>query len=194
MLLPTPSTDPFSMLALAVTMTVLFLAAEVIAHILDRRKDRPRAFAGDDWMIRGSVEDDQALRELSEGGQQRARPPRVTPPDQVGGQSSRREGPCAGIVPQVTGTLRDGGSGSGDPAEPGFRRARSMAHGAIQDGVDVLAVMGGDGMMHLGVNTVGCGAPFRRQPTMLGLIPAGTGNDLCRGIGLPLRTLSPRRR
>ena len=36
----TPSTDPFSMLALALPMTVLFLAAEVIAHILDRRKER----------------------------------------------------------------------------------------------------------------------------------------------------------
>lgn len=36
----TPSTDPFSMLALALPMTVLFLVAEVIAHILDRRKAR----------------------------------------------------------------------------------------------------------------------------------------------------------
>ena len=34
----TPSTDPFSMLALALPMSLLFLAAEVIAHILDRRK------------------------------------------------------------------------------------------------------------------------------------------------------------
>ena len=31
----TPSTDPFSMLALAAPMTLLFLAAEAIAHILD---------------------------------------------------------------------------------------------------------------------------------------------------------------
>lgn len=36
----TPSTDPFSMLALALPMTVLFIVAEVIAHILDRRKAR----------------------------------------------------------------------------------------------------------------------------------------------------------
>ena len=36
----TPSTDPFSMLALAVPMALLFLAAEVIAHILDRRKEK----------------------------------------------------------------------------------------------------------------------------------------------------------
>jgi len=63
----TPSTDPFSMLALALPMTVLFLAAEVIAHILDRRKERAVALAGDDWLVRRSVADDKALRELSEG-------------------------------------------------------------------------------------------------------------------------------
>ena len=34
----TPSTDPFSMLALAIPMTLLFLAAEVICHLHDKRK------------------------------------------------------------------------------------------------------------------------------------------------------------
>jgi sec-independent protein translocase protein TatC len=62
----TPSTDPFSMLALAAPMTLLFLAAEVIAHIHDRRKAREAALAGDDGLIRRSVQDDKALRELSE--------------------------------------------------------------------------------------------------------------------------------
>ena len=55
----TPSTDPFSMLALALPMTVLFLVAEVIAHILDRRKAR-----------RGTIDPvarDRALRGLSDG-------------------------------------------------------------------------------------------------------------------------------
>jgi sec-independent protein translocase protein TatC len=54
----TPSTDPFSMLALALPMTVLFLVAEVIAHILDRRKAR-----------RGTLDPvakDRALRGLSD--------------------------------------------------------------------------------------------------------------------------------
>ncbi|HKX16305.1 MAG TPA: twin-arginine translocase subunit TatC [Propionibacteriaceae bacterium] len=63
----TPSTDPFSMLALAAPMTLLFLAAEVIAHILDRRKERRAALAGDDLIIGKSVADDKVLRELSEG-------------------------------------------------------------------------------------------------------------------------------
>ena len=46
---------------------------------------------------------------------------------------------------------------------------------------DALVVMGGDGMAHLGLNAcAGTGVP-------LGVLPAGTGNDLCRGLGLPLR-------
>jgi sec-independent protein translocase protein TatC len=36
----TPSTDPFSMLMLALPMTVLFLVSEVIARTLDRRRAR----------------------------------------------------------------------------------------------------------------------------------------------------------
>ena len=60
----TPSTDPFSMLLLALPMSVLFLAAEVIAHILDRRKARR---AGSDLVLANSVDKDRALRELSDG-------------------------------------------------------------------------------------------------------------------------------
>jgi sec-independent protein translocase protein TatC len=46
----TPSTDPFSMLALAVPMGALFLVAEAIAHVLDRRKAR-RVAAGDGEVV-----------------------------------------------------------------------------------------------------------------------------------------------
>jgi sec-independent protein translocase protein TatC len=62
----TPSTDPFSMLALALPMTVLFLAAEVIAHILDRGKARRVAIAGDELILAGSVEEDRALKQLAD--------------------------------------------------------------------------------------------------------------------------------
>jgi sec-independent protein translocase protein TatC len=62
----TPSTDPFSMLAVAAPMALLFLGAEVIAHILDRRKERQAALAGDDLIVRHTVSDDKALRELTE--------------------------------------------------------------------------------------------------------------------------------
>jgi sec-independent protein translocase protein TatC len=46
----TPSTDPFSMLALAAPMTVLFLIAEALAHILDRRKAK-RALESDGEIV-----------------------------------------------------------------------------------------------------------------------------------------------
>ena len=48
----TPSTDPFTMLFLAIPMVILFGISEVIARILDRRRDAadPMAGLGDDEM------------------------------------------------------------------------------------------------------------------------------------------------
>ncbi|WP_203566670.1 diacylglycerol/lipid kinase family protein [Aestuariimicrobium ganziense] len=50
------------------------------------------------------------------------------------------------------------------------------------DGIsrDLLVVVGGDGMAHIGINA--CAA----TPVPLAIIPAGTGNDFCRGLGIPL--------
>jgi sec-independent protein translocase protein TatC len=59
----TPSTDPFSMLALALPMTVLFMAAEALAHVLDRRKAKRIGAVGDELLA-----SDKALRELSADG------------------------------------------------------------------------------------------------------------------------------
>jgi sec-independent protein translocase protein TatC len=43
----TPSTDPFSMLMLAIPMTVLFLVSEIVARAVDRRRSRrATAYAG----------------------------------------------------------------------------------------------------------------------------------------------------
>lgn len=57
--------------------------------------------------------------------------------------------------------------------------AQDLAHQAVADGVDALVVVGGDGMAHLAVQAVaGTGVP-------LGLIPAGTGNDVARYFGVP---------
>jgi sec-independent protein translocase protein TatC len=42
----TPSTDPFSMLMLAIPMTVLFLVSEVIARVVDRRRGRAAPYDG----------------------------------------------------------------------------------------------------------------------------------------------------
>ena len=55
--------------------------------------------------------------------------------------------------------------------------ARRMS--AALGSVDGLVVVGGDGMVNLGVNAVaGTGVP-------LGLVPAGTGNDIARALGIP---------
>ena len=49
---------------------------------------------------------------------------------------------------------------------------------------DALLVMGGDGMMNLGLNAAaGTDVP-------LGLIPAGRGNDFCRGAGVPQQAMA----
>lgn len=49
---------------------------------------------------------------------------------------------------------------------------------------DAVLVMGGDGMMHLGLNAAaGTDVP-------IGLIPSGRGNDFCRGAGVPTETMA----
>lgn len=51
---------------------------------------------------------------------------------------------------------------------------------AVAEGIDTLVVVGGDGMVHLGVNAVA------GTPTALGVVAAGTGNDNARSLGLPV--------
>jgi diacylglycerol kinase (ATP) len=57
--------------------------------------------------------------------------------------------------------------------------AQDLARSCVADGVDSLVVVGGDGMVHLAVQAlVG-------SETSLGIIPAGTGNDVARYLELP---------
>jgi diacylglycerol kinase (ATP) len=57
--------------------------------------------------------------------------------------------------------------------------ALDLARQAVGDGVDALVICGGDGMVHLGVQAVaGSGTP-------LGIVPAGTGNDVARYFDIP---------
>ncbi len=60
----------------------------------------------------------------------------------------------------------------------------ALEHGrvAVAEGsVDAVVVAGGDGMVHLGANLcAGTGVP-------LGVVAAGTGNDIARELGLPVR-------
>jgi diacylglycerol kinase (ATP) len=88
------------------------------------------------------------------------------------------------MLPQVCGAFRDAGLETQILLSRDFSEAESMVVEAVESGVEILAVMGGDGMMHLGLNTVGRRHQLTDRRTTLGLIPAGTGNDLCRGVGL----------
>ncbi len=63
--------------------------------------------------------------------------------------------------------------------EANFELLRRETESAFAQGTDALVVVGGDGMVSLGVNLVAqTGVP-------LGIVAAGTGNDLARGLGLP---------
>ena len=80
---------------------------------------------------------------------------------------SAGKGRALEILPDVAGSLRDGGANLEILLSRDFAEAKSMAHQAIVDGVDVLAVMGGDGMMHLGVNTSAAAHTEGRSRTTL---------------------------
>lgn len=88
------------------------------------------------------------------------------------------------ILPQVAERLRDSGAELEILLSRDYADAEKHTQHAVSAGTDVLVVMGGDGMMHLGVNTVARAHLQGRTQTTLAMIPAGTGNDLCRGIGL----------
>jgi diacylglycerol kinase (ATP) len=62
--------------------------------------------------------------------------------------------------------------------------ARALMVGARDRGLDVLVVLGGDGSAHQGVQF--CAG----TEVALGVIPAGTGNDLVRALGQPMESLA----
>jgi diacylglycerol kinase (ATP) len=62
----------------------------------------------------------------------------------------------------------------GDAAE-----ALELARGCVAEGVETLVVCGGDGTVHLAVQAVA------GTSTRLGVIPAGSGNDVARYFDLP---------
>ncbi|BDZ63266.1 diacylglycerol/lipid kinase family protein [Agromyces mangrovi Wang et al. 2018] len=63
--------------------------------------------------------------------------------------------------------------------EPNFELLRRETEAAVRAGTDALVVVGGDGMVSLGVNLVA------ETEVPLGVVGAGTGNDLARALGLP---------
>ena len=59
--------------------------------------------------------------------------------------------------------------------------AMDLARTAVAEGVETLVVCGGDGMVHVAVQALAGSA------TNLGIIPAGTGNDVARSLGIDRR-------
>jgi diacylglycerol kinase (ATP) len=57
--------------------------------------------------------------------------------------------------------------------------ALELAQRSVSEGVESLVVVGGDGMVHLAVQALAGSA------TSLGIIPAGTGNDVARYLDIP---------
>lgn len=97
---------------------------------------------------------------------------------------SAGKGRAGRVLPEVTGRLRDAGFAVDLWLSRDFDEARRLTARAARQQPDVLAVMGGDGMMHLGVNECATLRAESGAAPVLALVPAGTGNDLCRGLGM----------
>ncbi len=92
--------------------------------------------------------------------------------------SGRGKGAARGQL--VLKTLAERGQDFLDLSGNTMDEANANARHAINDGqIDGLVVVGGDGIAHLGVN-IACDTGIS-----LGIIAAGTGNDLARSIGMP---------
>ncbi len=84
------------------------------------------------------------------------------------------------VGPAVVQTLRAMGHEVTSLTEPDFESLLDSAHAAVRSRPDALVVVGGDGMVNLGANVVA----GTRVP--LAIVPAGTGNDMARGLDLPV--------
>ena len=91
------------------------------------------------------------------------------------------KGRAAGLVAKVTERLRAGGANVAILVGHNADDAKKLARRAVDDGVDALVALGGDGMVHLALNVVA------GTTTPLGIIPAGTGNDLANTLRLPTK-------
>ncbi|MCF6524977.1 diacylglycerol kinase [Streptomyces sp. JJ36] len=87
-----------------------------------------------------------------------------------------------GLAEATARRLRDRGAEVRLLAAPDAGAAAARARECVAAGrTEVLAVVGGDGMVHLALQALaGTG-------TALGVIPAGTGNDFARALGIPRR-------
>ncbi|MET0837656.1 MAG: diacylglycerol kinase [Marmoricola sp.] len=89
------------------------------------------------------------------------------------------KGRGAQIAQQVVPRLRDAGYVVRNLAGRDADEALDLARACVADGLETLVVVGGDGMVHLAVQALA------GSQTRLGLVPAGTGNDVARYFDLP---------
>src|SRR3954447_16928338 len=91
------------------------------------------------------------------------------------------KGRAARVAADVTERMRQGGANVAILVGTDAAHAQALARQAVQDGVDAVVALGGDGMVHLALNVVA------ETTTPLGIVPAGTGNDLASTLGLPTK-------
>jgi diacylglycerol kinase (ATP) len=89
------------------------------------------------------------------------------------------KGKGARVQAQVLPRLRDAGFEVRNLVGRDAAEALDLAHQCVADGVETLVVVGGDGMVHLAVQALASSG------TRLGIVPAGTGNDVARYFDLP---------
>lgn len=96
----------------------------------------------------------------------------LTNPTSGKGKGSRT---AAIVLPR----LREAGFAVRNLAGRDADEARDLARQCVADGLESLVVVGGDGMVHLALQEL------TGTSTALGIIPAGTGNDVARYLGIP---------
>ncbi|HSP51845.1 MAG TPA: YegS/Rv2252/BmrU family lipid kinase [Cryobacterium sp.] len=84
------------------------------------------------------------------------------------------------VGPRVALALAQAGHEVNSLTAPSFEALRRDVQSALLPQVDALVVVGGDGMVSLGTNLL---AGTTRP---LAIVPCGTGNDLARGLGIPV--------
>jgi predicted polyphosphate/ATP-dependent NAD kinase len=89
------------------------------------------------------------------------------------------KGRAAKLVASVASRLRDADANVSILIGHDADDALMLARKAVAEGIDALVALGGDGMVNLAINAVA------GTSTPLGIVPAGTGNDLAATLELP---------
>jgi diacylglycerol kinase (ATP) len=89
------------------------------------------------------------------------------------------KGRAAGLDDLVVPRLQNSGASVRRLQGRNAEEAKDLADQCVADGIDTLVVVGGDGMVHLAIQSLA------GTETALGVVPAGTGNDVSRYFEIP---------